>query len=90
MNKLIQVDFGEDVKGLNWEYDDRLWQRDYAKHEMAWKDSVDKELPTRSANFYENYLSEYFGEKVKIVCIMAGVNRSNGYPYVVFGYTIKQ
>ena len=81
-----QVVFGEKINGLSWDYYDRLQQWDYEKSESAWKNSVDKNLVKRSANFYENYLSEYFGKKIEIVCIMAGVNRSNGDPYCVFGY----
>jgi len=84
--KEARVVFGSKENGLGYDYDDRLWQHDYEKHEKAWEEACNSKFTKYSANFYEFYLSKYFDKKVHLGCVMAGVNRSNGYPYVVFGY----
>lgn len=76
----------EFIKGLRYDYDDRLREWDYAKHRAAWGQATALELPHRSAEFYEAYLSAYYGEPVNLRHVIAGVNFATGYPYVVFGY----
>lgn len=83
-------DGAEYIRGLEYVYDDRMRQWDYAKHERAWKEAETLALPNRSADLYEAYLSAYFGEPVSLLHVLAGVNVSNGYPYVVFGYRRKE
>jgi len=87
--KHAQTVFGQDVKGLGWDYDDRIREWDYNKANMAWEKAKESGHTMRSANFYEDYLSEYFGKPVDLICIKAGFNVSNGYPYCVFGYKFK-
>lgn len=76
---------GESILGLEYAYDDRLQQWDYKKHEEAWKHASSTGLPNRSADLYEAYLTAYYGHPVRLEHVLAGVNVSSGYPYVVFG-----
>lgn len=73
-------------KHLSYDYSDRLWQWDYDKAEQSAKCATESGAPLRSCAWYEAYLSAYFGRPITIEHIIAGVNRSNGYPYCVFGY----
>lgn len=81
-----QTVFGKEEKGIGYDYSDRLWQWDYEKSEQAVETAEKSGFPRHSCNWYEAYLSAYFGKKVEIKHILAGVNVSNGYPYAVFGY----
>jgi len=81
-----QTVFGKAEKGLHYDYSDRLWQWDHAKAKQASETANASHAVNRSARWYEEYLSAYFGKKTIIKHIVAGVNRSNGYPYCVFGY----
>jgi hypothetical protein len=81
-------------KNYGFDYSDRLWEWDYKKSETAWeKAKLDfKELENRNktAEFYERYLQYYFDDpELTLHCILSGVNVSNGYPYLVYGYTHK-
>lgn len=84
-----QTIFGQEQKGLIYDYNDRLQQWDYELNERAWQYAAETETP-HTASFYEKYLSGYRGAKVTLYHIIAGVNYSNGYPYLVFGYTIDE
>lgn len=84
-----QTVFGAEVKGLSYDYSDRLWQWDSKKAEAATEIAKQSGHVIRSANWYQVYLSAYFGYEVELVHVVAGVNRSNGYPYAVFGYRQK-
>ncbi len=81
-----QTVFGKAVPGLIYEYSDRLWQWDYDKSKEAFAEADKSGKTKNSANYYDVYLSHYFGKKIRVEHIMAGVNVSNGYPYAVFGY----
>ncbi len=80
-----QTIFGEREDGLSYEYDDRIQQWDYQKHKDSWE-VAKQDNAVRTANFYSAYLSAYHDRKIEVVHILAGVNLSNGYPYLVFGY----
>lgn len=55
------------------------------------RDIADKSgKKSNTCAYYEIYLSEYYGKPIEIKHIIAGVNRSNGYPYLVFGYIEKE
>lgn len=78
-----QVVFGEVPDGISFDYDNRLREYDYKKWNNC-HDSMGKYLPT--ARYWESFLSLYFGREVQILCIIVGINRSNGYPYRAFAY----
>jgi hypothetical protein len=81
-----QTVFGKAEKGLGYDYSDRIWQWDYSKAEEACKIADESGCTQKSCSWYEAYLSHFFGKKITIKHIIAGVNVSNGYPYCVFGY----
>jgi len=87
MHKEHGTDF---VEGASYEYSDRLVQwngpdkcEEAAKKAKAVAGNVD------SAQYYEEYLRILLNNpKLDLVHIVSGVNRGNGYPYQVFGYTV--
>jgi hypothetical protein len=79
------VIYGKREEGLSWDYSDRLWQWDSDKAKKSAELARQKFTP-RTANYYQEYLCQYFDEKIVLNCIIAGVNVSNGYSYLVFGY----
>lgn len=81
-----QTVFGKESDGLSYDYSDRLAQWDWDKSQAAWDAAKQSGALLRSAAFYDVYLSEYFGKPTTVEHIISGVNRSNGYPYNVFGY----
>ncbi len=81
-----QTVFGECHKDIEYEYSDRLVQWDYSAHERANKIANEKVTNSNTAAWVEAYLSEYFQRPIEILHIISGVNRSNGYPYNVFGF----
>lgn len=78
--------FGKETKGISYDYSDRLWEWDYEKSKAAFEVANSSQHKKDSANYFEVYLSEYFGKPVEILHILAGFNWANGYPYQVFGY----
>ena len=79
--------FGNEDDVEHTAYDDRIRQWDWEKSEKSWDTALESKETVRSANFYEKYLQEYFDKpSLHLTCIWAGVNRSNGYPYVCFGW----
>lgn len=85
-----QTVFGRATPGLSYDYSDRLWQWDYEKAKQAAKIADASGFTVRSANYYECYLSAYFDKPIELKHIIAGVNHSNGYPYCIFGYKVKE
>lgn len=81
--------FGARRDGLNYVYSDRLAQWDYRKDQKSWE-IASKECPRDTVVHRERYLSEYFGKPCTIEHVVVGVNASNGYPYAVYGYTLKE
>ena len=87
-----QTVFGEQAKspygheGLHYDYSDRLWQWDYEKAKKSVEIADQSGAIPKSCKWYEAYLSAYFDCSIEIKHIVVGVNRSNGYPYSVFGY----
>ena len=67
-------------KHLHYDYSDRLWQFDYNKAQKATEIANQGSAAPKSCRWYEAYLSAHFGRSVEIEHIIAGVNRSNGYP----------
>jgi hypothetical protein len=69
-----------------YDYSDRLWQWDFDKSKAAIQAANESDAISKTARWYEVYLSSYFGQPVEIKHIIAGVNHSNGCPYRVYGY----
>jgi len=85
-----QTVFGREAKGLHYDYSDRIVQWDGDKADAAFEAAKASGKVQRSAEFYDVYLSEYFGKPTRVEHVIAGVNRSNGYPYHVFGYRFTE
>lgn len=81
-----QTVFGERTDGLHYDYSDRIVQWDYDKAKEATNAANASGKTKQSASYYDVYLTHYFGKPTRVEHILAGVNRSNGYPYAVFGY----
>lgn len=81
--------WGKEADDLFYNHDDRLWQADYTKHQAAVKTANESGAKPKTARWYQTYLSAYFGKPLQLGHVMAGVNKSNGFPYVVFGYREK-
>ena len=77
-------DFGHSY--LHYDYSDRLWQWDYDKAEFSTDVANKSNATPKTCLWFEAYLSSYFEKTVKIEHIIAGVNHSNGFSYLVFGY----
>ena len=78
--------FGAPEPNLFYNYDDRLYSDE-------WQDGLKlaAEQATKStARFYEIALTRFHGKPVDLRHIILGVNRSNGYSYLVFGYVIGE
>jgi hypothetical protein len=80
-----QVIFGKKEGKLGWDYSDRFSSWDYEKDKAARVAAKDK-FEYGTANYFQEYLGWFFEREVVLKCIIAGVNKSNGYPYLVFGY----
>lgn len=80
--------FGEEKPGLRYDYSDRLQEWDYEKSKLAYIKAKESGKVIESAAYYDIYLSEYFGKKIRVEHIITGVNKSNGYHYNIFGYRI--
>lgn len=72
--------------GLHYDYSDRLAQNDYTKNNASWTKAQEAGAPKNSAAFLEVYLTAYHNKPVEVVHVVAGVNRSSGYPYWVVGW----
>lgn len=79
--KTPRIVWGKDDQSAQAEYSDRLVEWDYEKHKMAYSAARGRRT---SAEFYQNYLSLYFGKPIELIGIMAGFNLGNGYPYQIF------
>ena len=83
-----QIVFGEEVPGMHVEYSDRITEWDYKKSHAA-MEVANKKVKTHTAEWYEAWLSEFFGYPVDVKCIWAGFNVYNGYPYQAIGFVKK-
>jgi hypothetical protein len=83
-----QTIFGKKEDGLNYDYSDRIWQWNYDKAEKSSKKAAER-FSYHTANYYQEYLSLFFGKSIQLKHIYAGVNVSSGYSYLIFGYKSK-
>lgn len=80
---------GDIVEGCRYDYSDRIVGY-FPKEERdeAWAKAKSKFEP-KSAAFIQEYLRILYGNpNIVVVHILAGVNRSNGYPYRIYGYLL--
>lgn len=77
--------FGSRKKGLFYNYSDRLVGK---RWEEGCKLATQKGLPLKSAAFYEEVLKHFHdSDDLDLQHVILGCNMSNGYDYLVFGYT---
>lgn len=78
--------FGAVADGLRFDYSDRLSEWDRRRNSICFRRSARKGEPKYTANRISRYLSYYFNRPTVCKCIIAGVNRGNGWDYRVYGY----
>jgi len=77
--------FGAPKKGLFYNYSDRLFGKEWNE---GWDMAVKAGIKPKTARFFEAVLNHFHGSTdVNLQHVLLGVNRSNGYHYLVFGYT---
>lgn len=76
-NGKTEVVYGQDTENLSWNYSDRL---------IDWSYKMRKEPGDSDIDYWEKVLKAALGREVKIECVIAGLNSSNGEGYYVFGY----
>ena len=79
-----QTVFGSARKGLFYNYDDRLFGDKW----IAGLELAKQQATPSTARFYEIALSHFHDAPVDLQHIILGVNRSNGYSCLVFGYVV--
>jgi hypothetical protein len=78
--------FGEAKKGLFYNYNDRLFGDKWD----AGRKIAEKNETRNTAKYFEVMLNHFHDTNtVDLQHVLLGVNHSNGYPYLVFGYTYK-
>lgn len=84
-----QTIYGSNEGVTQYNYSDRLGGM--PRHSLAWEKAT-QDHPTdhpteRTAAFYEAYLRHLWeDESIQLLHIMAGVNLSNGFSYLIWGY----
>lgn len=82
--------FGQKKEGLHYNYEDRLWQWDYDRWHEGKRKAKEAGHDPQTAAFFETVLNYYHDtDTVDVQHILLGCNRSNGFPYLVFGYTYE-
>ncbi len=79
--------FGERNDGLFYNYDDRLYGWNHERWSKGLK-LAGEQVEKNTARYFEialNYFHEV--EDVNLRHVLLGLNRGNGYHYLVFGYT---
>ena len=87
-SKLVKAKYGDGlvVNGLSYDYSDRFRQWDYKKSDKSWDEAKGENY---TAAKHESYLCNYFGKDIELVHLIVGINQSNGYSYLVYGYRDK-
>ena len=76
-------DYGETVKGAQYIYSDRI---DFYAREEGYDAANHSEFLAQSPGWFEFVLkTALHNDAIELVHLIAGVNVSNGYPYLVFG-----
>lgn len=79
--------FGRARDKLFYNYSDRLYQFDHDKWREGQELAKSQGLSHETARYYEVALSHFHDAKCNLEHIILGCNRSNGFHYLVFGYT---
>lgn len=80
--------FGVEKKGLFYNYSDRLVGD---KWDEGWKKAKESGATEKTARFFEIVLNHFHDtEDVDLQHVVLGCNMSNGYCYLIFGYTYTQ
>lgn len=80
--------WGAPDASLFYNYSDRLWEANRDKAEEASKQAgLTQVCSPATPRQIQQYLSLYHGSPVTLRHIMAGINRRDGFSYLVFGYT---
>lgn len=75
------------VNGAEYVYDDRVRQWNWEGADQAWKLARLVVEDHYTAACHEAYLQLYYKSlNIELVHILSGVNWSNGYPYMVYGF----
>lgn len=77
--------FGAPRQGLFYNYDDRLIGDKWTEGAKAAQETAG--IVVGSARYFEIILSHFHGKPVSLEHVVLGCNMSNGYSYLVFGYT---
>lgn len=81
--------FGIGEKPKHHVYSDRLYQWNPKKYNELRKkhfNDIAQLWDNSDIEKIEDFLSDYFEKKVKLLKVLRGENQSTGYPYWVFGY----
>lgn len=79
--------FGKPKKGLFYNYSDRLYSKEW---DEGWE-LAKKKAKLKTARFFEIALNHFHGvNNVNLQHVILGCNRSNGYSYLIFGYTYSE
>jgi len=78
--------FGEIEDGLNYEYFDHFWKRNYIKAKKSATTANLSCAKPKTARWYQIFLSDYLSQNVEIKHILTGWNWNTGYPYILVGY----
>ena len=82
--------FGRKEEGLFYNYSDRLDEWDYEKGKRAREYAAELGADHRTGRYMTAMLSYFHdGAVVELRHVIAGCNRSNGYPYLIYGYKYK-
>jgi hypothetical protein len=82
--------FGQKEEGLFYNYSDRLLDWDYSKTRRA-EEYAELVAHPKTAKYFKAMLSYFHdGAVIDLRHIMAGCNRSNGHPYLVYGYKYEE
>lgn len=82
-----QIIFGGEVKGMRYEYDDRLCQWDRGKHDAAWEAAAEEHGKANTARRIESYLRHYYDDPgLELLAIRTGTRPFDGYPWYAYGF----
>lgn len=75
--------FGQGRDGLFYNYDDRLVSQEWSEGLRLASEKYTKD----SARYFEAALSHFHKSQVNLDHVVLGCNLSNGFSYLIFGYT---
>jgi hypothetical protein len=83
--------FGREEEGLDWNYNDRLWEWDYKKAQQSNLSARNSGVGFRTPLYYQEFLRAYFDQpNLELVCIKGGYNAQTLSEFHLYGYRVKQ